>query len=435
MVSKTDDEQVFDEPIEDVVTEDNEKNGKKIICRWCPAGPFENGQRRQRHERREHPDQYKENASMLRQRIQSGGATDLVGSMSEKGIKFTEALDAVAPGMRSNQKKQIILAFEQDASALGSDPKELEDFLDDCGLTIHQIRLVIRSLIPRSQRNPSNQVLAYDPRTGTQIPIILPGATNSSRESGAPMIITGSSQGITKDDVIDIVDRMLIKQEQRQSNNSPHPVSSIRRVQQPAMGADGQPLVDTRGQVVMSWIEEPIDPATTLITTLMEMGMITSPKSMSEIIKSFDSTKTEGEKTSPGLESLQKEFTEFRHVLEKDQAAQAAADGAVKALMPQIEELRAQASQVGLSDHQADLNHQTQLLREVNNIMDGFRSGLRADLQPVFAQLTANQLKTMGLSDSAIAEVITTMNSPSPTVTKPQDSKVAAAMNKWVNDN
>ena len=142
----------------------------EYYCRYCPAGPFKTTSRRSKHERGSHADE--------KELTKSAGGLEVSG-LSERTKEFAEVLSAVVTDIRAATKKQVILAFEQEADMLVRDRRELEDFLDDQGFTLHQIRQIARRIIGRGNRGTDlgsgahQQAMAYDPRTGQSVPVIV----------------------------------------------------------------------------------------------------------------------------------------------------------------------------------------------------------------------------------------------------------------------
>ena len=108
----------------------------------------------------------------------------------------------------------------------------------------------------------------------------------------------------------------------------------------------------------------------------------------------------------------------------------------MKPLLDQFQhELQDTRSRAGLTDHQAELRHQEDVFSKAVGALNAGLFGLRADLQPLAISNMVGTMKTMGIGDNQISEIIRRMPQPgAPAVTREEEDRRAATMAKWVNE-
>ncbi len=391
-------------------------------------------------------------------------------SVHEMTRRFAEALDNTAGDMNGGKKKQIILAFDDIAFQITQDPSRLAQFLNKCGVSLSQgeyIKLVLLGLDsePQSQwgqtgafpGQPGNgmQAMTFDPQSGRMVPapIFMIGGQNSPQaQQQAPYFVMPpynqgrQDESLSRRDVRDIVEEVV---EKLKPAAAPEPTSNtqVRKYQQPTLGADGEVLVDpSSGHPIMAWVEEPVDPLNDILGKLQAFGVVGKPEipqpaSAEEIGKSV-ATQIQPllpEKQSQGSTEVQELAKVFQDYIHKSELKEAERNGAKEALdahettmKPYLEELRDLRSRTGLSDHQADLQHQELTQKGILGTLSASINGLRSDLQPLAMQTTVANMKAMGLSDNTIGEFIRRMPNPNtPARSGADDDKRAAVMAEW----
>ena len=78
-------------------------------------------------------------------------------TLSERAKEFVRSLEGaeVLQGMTKARRRQLIRQYDDEAGYLTKNAQELENFLDDYGLTRSQMRQVVRRLISRNRSGAS----------------------------------------------------------------------------------------------------------------------------------------------------------------------------------------------------------------------------------------------------------------------------------------
>ncbi len=439
MASLNEVDEVFPEDVED----EEESAPLPVVghmCRYCPAGPFKTTATRRRHETRTHPDEASVATQTRRIEKATGGIPE--SSLTERAKEFAEAVEAAAPDLKSNSKKQLIQAFENESELLVRNERELEDFLDDYGLTIHQIRQIRRRIIGRKGALDANtggnqQVMAINPTTGQQVPVIVLGGQGSP-SPGQPIIIAQPERpdtppGLTRADVKEMMEDMVDKI--TASTQQPPAVSpNIRVYQEPIINQEsGKPQLDDKGQIMIRYVQEPIDPMASTMKMMKEMGLFDKetgpvPATIDQIIAGVRETIKDDRPAgpSPEITELTRKFDSFMADSERDAAVSDAVEKTVGRLMneyrPSLDKLRELETQSGLNDFQAELMNSRETSREMMKGLEGFRDGVRDDLKPLVHQFAAGNLRNMGFSEQATVDILAQSQAgPSTSDTTPAD--------------
>ena len=431
---------------------------KDYICRYCPAGPFSSTQKRRRHEQREHKNEASQATAKGRMEQATGGVP--ATTLSEKAKEFAESVAASAPDMKAATKKQMIEAFENESDVLVRNATELENFLDDYGLTLHQIRQVVRRIIGRrsttSGFSDGNQMVqAYNPATGQPMSVIIMGQGNPQTPASPPIIIASPGGGekdstppaLTRDDVEDIVERMVSKIAEA-NQPPPGPAPNMRSFQEPILHPEsGQPMVDAKGQIMMRYVQEPIDPLTSTLGIFKELGIfdkeapppvITAEEVASKVAETVGANQPQG--PSPEILELTRKFDDFKAGADKDDAVRGAIRDTTTDLMrqyqPLLDDLRDKESKSGLTDFQAELSNNRDQTRDMLNTLNNFQSGVREDFQPMVKQMAATNLKAQGFSEQAIADILASPTAPAPEGSRVDIGRASArdTMKQWVKE-
>lgn len=350
-------------------------------------------------------------------------------NLSEKGKLLAEALDAaVDPAFRSQTRRQMLQAFEDQSTELLQNPAELETFLDDYGLTLHQIRQIKRRLLPRREYQQSmagggQQTMVFDPRTGQMVPVIVisPGGGVAPPAPGNPVIVSpdfgqrgNQEPPLTRKDVLEILEEWEERRSRKGRSEEPPPFNpNVRRFQ--------EPIIDQRGNQVMRWVEEPINPLQEAVGFLAQLGLVGQKDgqpngvTIEDVREAVKNAAPRQEGLSPDVVALRETVVQLQAKLEareqQEQAVQAATDRVLASLEPDIRRLREYEARQGITDYQADLAHQEKLTGRVMQTLDYFREGLREDLQPMFKAFAAAQLRSQGLGEQAITDILTPRSS------------------------
>ena len=434
------------------------------MCRYCPAGPWPSTSGRRRHETREHGDKKERETQTLDLNKKTGGLE--FSSLSEKAKEFVEALDAaVDSSFKAASRKQLIQAYQEEADVLSKEGTELENFLDDYGLNLHQIRQIRRRIIGRAGGtraiggNGSSHTVAYNPVTGQSVPIIVLNQGSQQRERDqTPLIIsTGNGdrpaltapQGVTPEDVVEIIesyfDKFFKKQEEERRTAAAAEVQAsahTRRYQEPVLTADGHPVLSPNGEPIMRWVIEPIDPLSNALKFLSTNGILggrteTAKTLTAEEVRAI--IREESPKpVDPAMQELKEGFKDLKTAVETKEkietSVKVATEHLMEGLKPQLEELRDLRSRGPLSDAQAEIAYHERLSGGMITSMDKFRDGIREDLQPIFIQTAAANLKHLGLSEQTIGDILrkpAPANSPAQ-ATVVEKRRAAQVMEKWV---
>lgn len=423
---------------------------KHYSCRYCPK-TYESNNGRWKHEGVKHPEEQAAAAAGVGPVDQaapgddqpaadssppptgrpSGGGT----AMSETAKQLALALDAAVPTLRPATKTQMLQGFENEAEELTRNVVALENFLSDYGLTVHQIRQIRRTIFGRTGNEAPNSgqqtVMGFNPQTGMTTPVIVIGGQGPSPQAQPypqPVVIQPSvseappAQGVTKDDLREMVSDLWERVEQRLAVAQQAPVSpNVRVFQEPIRDASGAVMVDSNGAPLIRTVQEPIDAMGNALKFVTDAGLLRRDDpapapvpvpTVDEISARVrdDLEKSQPREADPALTQLTAEFAQLRGRLERDDAVRDAIAETTTALVaqfePQLSKLAALEGRQGVNDFQAQINSQRDTSKDLMGNLTSFSNDLRADLRPLVLQLAAMNLKQIGLSDSAIADLL-----------------------------
>jgi len=471
----------------------------KFPCRYCPEDNFSTPLVRRNHERRYHPEEFKLAEAGLadgRQEKKKSAdkpdeaptpaapveqpqyrATTVAGvrmdTVSEVTRKFAEALESAAPEMSPGRKRQLILSFDENSVGMQNNRGRLEHFLNRCGLLASQaefIKLIMLGMDDGPGPGNGNlwgspgggpQAMTWDPQSGRMVPapIFMMGGNNSPAASPNPFFFMppgyghSPGEGLTRRDLEDVVDKLAEKLKPPAATQAT-PAVNIRRYQRPVTGPDGQPVTDAGGHFLMAWVEEPMDPLASAIQLLSSFGVIgkqeapvlTAEEISQAVVLGLEHLNPPSKETDPELLELKREVSEshkalqdYIHRSELKETEQKAAEDAVNrtmaAVQPMLDELKELRSKTGLTDQQYELQHQESLQKGILSTFQQALSGLRADLQPFAMQGMVAQMKTLGLEDNVIGDILQRWTPPLATAgTTSGADRRAETLQKWVND-
>ena len=113
-----------------------------------------------------------------------------IGSYYELTYRFARALHTKVPDMRTIKKRQIIQAFDENASRINADHSVLDKFCSMAGLDLSQARFIKMTLfwMDDPQQSPyalqgqgSPQAVIWNPTTGQWVPLIFVYPDNQGR--------------------------------------------------------------------------------------------------------------------------------------------------------------------------------------------------------------------------------------------------------------
>ncbi len=113
-----------------------------------------------------------------------------IGSYYELTYRFARALHTKVPDMRTIKKRQIIQAFDENASRINADHSVLDKFCSMAGLDPSQARFIKMTLfwMDDPQQSPyalqgqgSPQAVSWNPTTGQWVPLIFVYPDNQGR--------------------------------------------------------------------------------------------------------------------------------------------------------------------------------------------------------------------------------------------------------------
>ncbi len=459
MTTQTEDDRV-DEEEEEALPSGPAKS--KFPCLYCGEGQ-KNALTRYHHQRKEHPEQAeaaeleKESQTKAKELIKMTGGIP-PETLTEISKVFVEALDAAAPDMTPARRRQCIKAYDL---AYPQNARDFENFLGDWSFSPAQIRIMISSMFPKGYGEQAGQgwgngqgmVMAMDPNTGRQMPIIVLGNQGGGAAAPGPMIIQAPAaevpkETLTKEQVAAEVERVLERHALKQAAAQPEqPAVQMRRHQEPLIGPDGLMVLDGNDNVAMRWIEEPVSDSDSLDRTLemlSKFGVIGNRPPVldaSEIaaeVRNYlpqqaAALSPEMAELKKGNDDLKDQMTSLTHKMEMKEEVTKAAEGAVSLVMgavqPQLDELKGLRSREDMTDHQADLHHEERLTSSLVTAFGQHLGSMRSDLRPLVISQAAAALKTQGLSPQAIVDMLQPQEAASSPVA-PAD-RVAAAMDKW----
>lgn len=452
MVSPTD-EMVDDELEEEPQPKAAAKS--KFPCDYCEMG-FPNALVRYQHKKKEHPQEVAEKEAEDVDETRQKEMTRMSGGinpdeLTENAKAFIEAMDAAAPGLTGQRRKTLIKAYDQE---LPETDRDMEDFLHDYAMSPGQIRIISRTMFPKRGRDRADNgwggggqsVMAMDPATGRQMPIIIMGGNDNHQQPAGPIILQAPAaeaprESMTKEDVATEVQRVISGEIAKLTAAQPKDTGPVmRKYQEPALNPDGEMMLDGNGNVVMRWIEEPASGTPSLekmIELMTKFGgfgqqpkVIDAEEIASKVTAALPAPVPV---TDPKVAELTDKMTELSHKLEMKDEVEKAVEGATAMVLanvkPQLEELSALQGRQGLNDHQADLAHEEKLATTVMQTIAQNMTSIREDLRPLVMTQAASGLRQQGFGPQAIADMIAGHTAPE--TATPQSMGAAAAREKW----
>jgi len=187
-------------------------NKKDYACGYCPAS-FQTAPARHNHRRQYHRAEHQRDGTIANSATEvpveapgrrpsegpeSDSPTDLaeimdglwIGSYYELTYRFARALHTKVPDMRTIKKRQIIQAFDENASRINADHSVLDKFCSMAGLDPSQARFIKMTLfwMDDPQQSPyalqgqgSPQAVSWNPNTGQWVPLIFVYPDNQGR--------------------------------------------------------------------------------------------------------------------------------------------------------------------------------------------------------------------------------------------------------------
>jgi len=136
-------------------------------------------------------------------------------NLSPRAEELNQVLSELSPPLRPALRAQVVAAA-MDSETFFKESHELENILDDFGLSIAQIRQVRRRVLEAQPKNPIQQL--YD-LYGIQMPsgqgmTGLPGMT-------LPWLQQGQEKPLNKSDVTEIIETILDRREGQQQRSDP----------------------------------------------------------------------------------------------------------------------------------------------------------------------------------------------------------------------
>lgn len=418
---------------------------KIYSCRFCPK-TYASVNGRWKHEGKEHPEEKAAAAAGDAMPAAAGVADDGQAdvpppptggaqprggdAMSEQAKQLAEALDAAVPALRVPTRRQLLLAYQDDAEALTHNKIALENFLGDYGLTVSQIRMICRQVLGSNRNDTATgqqTVMAFNPATGQSTPVIVMGGQSAPAQPQPypqPVIIQqpGASeappaQGVTRDDMRDMVTDLWDRMEQRLAAAQPPPSQNVRTYHEPMRDASGTVMTDANGAPLVRIVQEPIDAMGNAFKFMSDAGLLKRDEpapapSVEEISARVraDLGNSQQREPDPVLATLSSDFAQLRGRLERDDAVREAVTETTNALVeqfqPQLERLRDIEGRQGMTDYQAQINSQRDTSKDFMGSLNSLSEGLRADLRPLVIQVAASNLKQLGFSDTAIADMM-----------------------------
>lgn len=449
-------------PVEEMVDEGLEEEPQakapatsKFPCSHCDQG-FPNALVRYQHTKKEHPDELaaadaeKVDESRVKELTRMAGGLS-PENLTESARAFIEAVDAAAPEMTAARRKTMLKAYDQE---LPEHDRDMEDFLHDYSMSPGQIRIITRTMFPRRNRDrPDNgwggggqSVMAMDPTTGRQMPIIIMGGNDNQQQPAGPIILQAPAaeaprESMTKEDVATEVQRVISGEIAKLTAAQPKETAPVmRKYQEPALNTDGEMILDGNGNVAMRWVEEPASDTPSLEKMFELMSRFGGFGQPAKVIDAEEiaskvtaSLPAPAPVTDPKVAELTDKMTELSHKLEMKDEVEKAVESATAMVLanvkPQIDELNDLRGRQGLNDHQADLAHEEKLATTVMQTIAQNLTSIREDLRPLVMTQAASGLRSQGFGPQAIADMIQGHKAPEPAA--PQPIGVAAALDKW----
>jgi len=429
-----------------------EANSKIYTCKHC-GQEFDNSIKLARHIQAEHRGelQAEKEAEKLAGRL--GGLTP--DELSEKTLEFAEALEAAAPDLNAKTRKQMLLAYDDDSDTLSRDARACEDFLDDYGLRRKQQRQIIRQLF--GSRRPEQAGLEALGLKTAQTPFGTMLILDRDARSQAPLFFGGGGGGESPETAraqaklearMERLEEALTGIAEAMKNREP-PAPPMRRGRRVVFDKDGNIATDSQGNIIYEPYEEPWEPGARDTTTETLLPLLVNrafaerkePKEIDEEalalkIKERIAPKGEGDAKSVAAEvkdSLRSELSEVRKEIESmktEHQTQQAIEAATRPLQAQLDAMTAQLAErggyKGLSDSQAQLRFQKELVDTVVSAVGDQLTGVKEELRPFVLQQAVQSLRNQGLGDEVIRQFLSAVRERVPAGTIPETAKEEA---------
>jgi len=419
---------------------------KPYTCEYCGEG-FDTSVKKAQHIRADHREETeaKKRADELAARL--GGLPP--EELSEKTREFAEALDAAAPGMQPKKIRQMLKAYDEQVKDLSTDPKALEDFLDDYGLTRRQQRQILRQMM--GGRRETAGVATSGPGMGFHTvqtpwgPMAMLVVNRGEGDRVAPIpwtqpTPTESPEQARREARFEArMDRMeerlkgLLETGGKRAAGPQEP--PMRRGQRPIFDSDGNLILDKEGNPVYEQYEEPWeaggrDPLTELL--LRRELARKEPREIDEealALKLREKIKPEGTSDSQvvsKLDALSKTVEGMKAASEIERAVEAATRPLRQQLETQSALLGERTTYKGLSDSQAQLRFQKELVDTVVATVGDVIQGFREDMRPVILRQAVEGLRKEGVGEEMINRFLGAVREKVPTGAIPEKAKEEA---------
>lgn len=342
--------------------------------------------------------------------------------LSLSGEEFRRVADQVLGAVDSRRKDYLAELYDRQPVEIKRDRRALENFLFRHGLTYMQVYGFLDLIMPGSydQAIPGQpQVMATDPRTGQQVPVIV----MPQQGGGAPYIIQPPAApppqpGLTAEEVRRIIRDDLWERERLTPSPSPPPSPHMARY--PLIGDDGRQVKDADGTPL--WIERPMDPNMSMLEFLRPVLFRETPPApqaldmekltlqVREIVRQeVGDTRARGEEVdvekitlqvreqitaqfSPQISALEKEVESQRRQTEIEEAVQAA----VKPLMLQLSDYQ------GKTNLEKDERAQVRAQQFVRDTLDGVKGEMKDTLAMAVLPYYATLEQEKGLPEGTL---------------------------------
>lgn len=436
--------------------------GKKYNCEHC-GEDFHSGIELYNHIKKAHPEAHAEKKETKEKEVRLAGVPE--EELSQKTLALAEAIEAAAPDLNPKTKKQMLLAYDDDESALGKNPDALAQFLDDYGLRRRQQRQIVRQLFGTQQQptltgfpgmnfqtmptpwGPMPAIIINKEGSGPQpFPWPLPQERGESAEQ--------VRQQTKLEDRLDRLEQVLSNL--IESKSQPPPVT--KRSRRVVFDKEGNITTDANGNIVYDEYEEPWEPGAresvldNILPLLIKQMLGDRPRPIDEEalalkIKDRLSSDLPGKSsisTDTIKEAIRSEISDIKHDVDEIRKEQTRRerdeeiDRAIQRVREQdnqiISSLQAQVNERagihGLSDTQAAMKYQKDLVDIMVTTVSEQVNSVREDLRPLILQQAVQSLKMQGIPDDTIAQFLGSVRQRIPAVATVAEGAKQAALEK-----